>query len=482
MGRNFPIINKLMDKPLNFLSNSPSLVLIQEREHIACVICQRSIFRVSVQRIFRVSNENGLTAALSALEKLCRENGFGDLWRGKVQICLHADFALFADFQLPPSSRRKMEKTIPILLDEELPLPPDSFVAKNYLTKDQGYYAIATVIQKSVLEQWRECLENFEFGEARLTIFPWPLLQKLPSLKASALLICFSACGNIICALNDNGQPLRIRTIPRENEPEHIARQTRLLLSDMNFEPDSLLVLGGHDSPDLIKTIRAEYDLPMLFPGRDSPLGGGFEGLEDDNIAGIVATCLNSRQMASFFKIPFFRLKFKREKTGRYTWAVPAALCLALSCGCEVFSLYNSMHKLSQSELIKKQLVKSLQKDLDNIPKNASSGRLMAILNSRLAEMESQASNNGGLFVSLLEDIHRAAPLESSIGLNRLTYDAKHIRLSGNAGTYQEVNTLKNNIEKMENIEAARIINAAVNQGSGNTRQKIDFELDLVLK
>lgn len=483
MKRSFPAWRNFPEILAHAISGPPPLLLIQEKGHMACVICKKNFANFTVQAVFRVSDSEGLSPTLAALEKLCQENGYGHIWQGKVDISLQADAALFMDFHLPPTSRKKLEKTIPILLDEELPLQSDSYIVKTYLTRDQGYCAIATVLKKKTLEEWRNCLERHEFSEARITVFPWRLIKGLPAIKSPALMLCLSASGNLLCALNAKGEPLRIRQLPHKVENANIfARQTRLLLADMDFQPQNLLIFGGHDQPDLKKAIIEEYNLPVQILGSDPPLGRAWERVYEDDTARILANCLIPRQLPGIASPPVFRFKFKKTIRKTFSWAVPVALFLALLCGWEIFSVYTSLNRISRADRIKAMLQDHLRKEIDNVPKNASLGRLIAILNSRLAELQSGNINSGGRFISLLEDIHKAAPFEARIGVNRLSYDSKRVRLSGNADSYEEVNSLKNGIEKMEEISAVRIINATANQGTGKTRQKIDFELDLELK
>ncbi|MBD5607269.1 MAG: hypothetical protein HDQ93_00245, partial [Desulfovibrio sp.] len=163
---------------LNAPARSPAslraLALIRERDCLVAAVIARSLRGRSIEAIYRSPLGNGLRESLLSLKRECEENGFSDVWRRDLKICLPTDEALFLDFQLPPSSIRKAKKTVPLLLDGELPFEDSAFSYKTTFARQKGLFAVATIAPDNVLEKWRDALADLETGNAEISFFPWP--------------------------------------------------------------------------------------------------------------------------------------------------------------------------------------------------------------------------------------------------------------------------------------------------------------------
>ena len=459
-----------------------SLAIIQEKNSVAAVIFKSLLFQARIEAVFRRPFEGNLEECLTALHKDCLENGYGLAWTRPVKICLPDTAAVFQNFHLPPSSPRKARKTIPLLLDSEIPFNAGDYATQTVFTKDMGLEAIVTILPRAILRKWSETIEKFAIPEINLYIFPWPILASLPRTKAPCLLLCMDPAGSVICAINSSGMPLRIHTLlPYAAAGDgliNLIRQARLLAVDSSFQPQSVLVFGLANTAEIKKAITALFELPCLGLGDDIPLAGCKGYVQTDDLAPILAKCFHADNFFKNRKFPSFRLKFKRAKERNLPWLVPAAACLALAGGLDLLALANIVENTKKTENLRASMTEQLRNTLDNVPKNATPGRLTAILDSRLRELENNAPDPARHTVTaILENIHKVCPETLQIHLQRLTYDDRHIRLNGTANTYDEVNELKNRASSVPGVAEARIVNAAATRDKAH--QFVEFELDL---
>lgn len=459
-----------------------SLVLIRERDCLAAVIVSRSLRGRSIEALFRAPLGSGLREALIGLKKECEENGLADVWRRGLKICLPADEALFQDFQLPPSSISKAKKTVPLLLDGELPFDEAAFSYKTTFARRKGLFAVTTIAPDTVFEKWREVLDGLETGDAEISFFPWPIISALPPLKEAALVACLESDECALCALDAKGVPLRIRQMPfarEEKAAENFARRARLLFSDLGFSPGALFIFGDYHLPGLKNALSEEFESPCLALGKDIPLGGQYERLGEDDSARLLAMCLESRKIIPAFEKPVFRLKFNRPFRFRSYPIAAVAASLVLLIGFEIYSLSSSLDNLNKAEKLRAMTSENIRKALGDAPKSASAGRLSSILNSRLRELElNGAKGEKREAVDFLEELHKACPPDLDIDIYRLAWDEKSARLNGRAKAYEDVDALKSRAESLDGVTSARIVNAATSQGD-RKGALIEFELDL---
>ncbi|MDE5831680.1 MAG: hypothetical protein K2H64_01615 [Desulfovibrio sp.] len=455
-----------------------SLVLVAEKTRLAGVVLRRGLSGYSVEDVIRSAPGIDLNESLRALRKKCEEKGLGELWTGNLKICLPADEALFQDFRLPPSSLSKARKTIPILLDGELPLGEVPFVQRTTFAKRKtGICAVTTIAPREIFDKWREASRDFAAASAEIVFFPWPIIAGLPRLKNDAALICLAESGGAACALDKSDAPLRVCPLGRDDAAENVARRARMLLTDLDFHPAETLLFGR--MPGLKQALEEEFAAPCRILGVDLPIGGRYARLGEDDPARLIAVGTATKKIPPPFEKPVFRLKFDRETKKNRALLAPVAISLVLLAGFETFFLVRSLDNAKKAANLRTAMIADLKKVLPDAPKNASLGRLTAILDSRLREMGTNATNSGdGAAVALLENLHRACPPELNIDIYRMTWEGKRVRLNGRAGAYEDVDALKRIAEKLPGTASARIVNASIAQGERN-RQIIEFEADI---
>ncbi len=82
--------------------------------------------------------------------------------------------------------------------------------------------------------------------------------------------------------------------------------------------------------------------------------------------------------------------------------------------------------------------------------------------------------------LELMENIHAAVPSSLDIDVHRFAIDGKHVRIYGHAGSYDDVNAMKESLENIKGTMGSRIVNAAARAGRDrNSRALVEFELDL---
>lgn len=464
-----------------FWNPSLSLALIQEKDSITAVVCEQAFFKIKTVAVFRKSLAQNLDETLTALYSDCLENGWAQAWSGRVKVCLSASKAIFQDFHLPPSSLRKAEKTIPLLLDSEILLGPDQYITRTTFSRNGGIDVLATLLPNSVMQEWSDALRSFDFQAMDILIMPWPLIKGLSRLKAPCLLFCLQASSGVICAINSKGLPLFIKPLLPGAEPEggalNLARQAQLLMSSSRFRPESAFVFGAVNNAAMKKAINDIFSLPChILGGNESPCGGKARNNEDS--ACLLARCMFSSLPFKFRTFPAFSHKFRREKTPRFSWHLPVVLCLALLCGLDLLTFVRIWDNSKKTDAMRSMLTEELRQSMENLPKNASLGRLTAILDSRLGEFEGKV-NNGAKhpLTSMLENIHKVCPENLKIHLQRLSYDDKHIRLNGTADSYRDIEELKNGIDTVPGVAESRIVNATSSRAQNG--QLVEFELDL---
>lgn len=447
----------------------PELVIIEEKDGFASVIRGKT-FSKTAAVVCRAKSGN-LTADLTALKDDCVAKGFADAWSGAAKICLSAASALFLDFRLPPASRRKAKKMMPLLLDGELPLAADGYAAETVFARDGALFATTIVVPRETLAAWRDACEAVGLTRAEVCVFPWPIIAALPPLSDPALLVCPAEDGVVLCALTASGEVSRARQLPPGENPGALARLARLAVADADFTPRTILIFGDGRFPGLKDALAAEFALPALSVGEDLPVGGEFP--DENNPARVVALSLDAPARC---ENPSFPLRLARAPR-RFPWLVPTSVCLlALFC-VEALWLFDAIGDRKRAENLRALSSEELRSALGDAPKNAGVGRLIAILNSRLQDVETAAPEADSP-AAFLENLHKLCPQDARIELRRFAWDGKRVSLAGGAGGYDEVETFKKIAEQVPGAKSVRILNAATAPGGAGRKASVDFELD----
>lgn len=459
------------------------LALIQEEASIAAVICKRTLMTAEFMDICRRPLEGNLTNTLQQLYNDCMERGYGKAWTGEIIICLPASSVIFQDFTLPPTSVTKAKKTVPILLDGEFPFEKGDFVTKTIFIRDKALHSLSILVPGHLLNAWREACSSFSASALKIFISPLPIIASLPKTGSPALLLCLDSCGGSISALDKSAKPLRIQPLQETNlanNAEKLARQIRLHLHNLQFSPQIVYVYGNFSKPSITQVLAREFDCPALALGVDIPLARHKSRLEEDDNAYLLGLCLLGRLPWNHWQIPTFNFRYRKKKEYAPKGLLyPCAAVLALLGLAGAISFLDSFDKYRQARVLKQAMYSQLKRALPDAPANASQGRLQAILDSRLRNLQ-QPTHKAHSFMSLLDSMHATIRPSLNLDIHRLQFDENHLRIYGHADNYDDVEILKTEMDGLDGIDNCRIVNAVTktDQAKGG-KTLVEFELDL---
>lgn len=466
---------------------APSLVLIKNGGNITAVICRHNLTSCEIKAVFQhPASDDDLGPGLQWLLKESGASGYADAWKGAIVVCLAANQGIFHDFELPPASKRKAIKTVSLLLDGEFPVDPDTFMHKTMFVADESkktIHSITTIIPKALIATWKNALAACGAASMAICLSPWPLIADMRKLSGPALLIDIAGDAGSISALDQKGRPLGIYQLAPPLSSQERARdifnQSGMLLDGLVFHPAELLVYGT--GLTLKAALEEQFNLPARMLGEDLPVREPLGGLREEDPGRLIAASISRQAFWHRWKMPVFAFKLRETRDQRFFRRIllPVAAALALFVAAGTTFLLDALERTSQSARLRGLMAGQLARTLPDAPKNSSVGRLKAILNSRISNMEgADTGMEGKKVLQLLESIHSHAPADLDVDVRRLALDDKHLRLYGSAGSFDDVNLFKEIMADIDGINESRIVNAA-NRNERQTGARVEFELDL---
>lgn len=462
------------------------LALIHDQKTLTAVVLRARLGLPSLAGVFRRALEGGAHGALQALRKDCEAAGYGAAWHNAAMLCLDAQDAVFHDFMLPTANAGMARKTIPLLLESEFPFEPAEFALNTrffrYGAKKQ-LGALVTLLPNKILDEWRNALEECGLPGARVFVSPWPVIAA--SRAKNALLLCLADKNGSLAALDANGNPMRIQSFSLNSSAapsgESLAadcyRKCGLLLSGLAFRPASLVLAGEALPPGIEENFARVFGLPVT----RANARGNSDHTGRSDLAWLKAVGMYRQALSAWARIPVFGLRLEKSAAPkRIRGLLPGAACaFALFAAMGVASFLDSLEYRSKAAILRAGMFEKLKEALPDAPKNAGAGKLRAILKSRIAQYESGAQGESGpIVLEIMENIHAAVPASLDIDVHRLLVDDKHVRIYGHAGSYDDVNAMKEKLEAIRGISGSRIVGAASRAGRNN-RPLVEFELDL---
>lgn len=469
------------------------LALIQRPERLTAVILRASLAPPRFVALFERETGAGemSESVLQALKSDCDAAGYGAAWSNGAVVCLSAENAIFHDFMLPTDKAGMAKKTIPLLLESEFPFDAGEFISDTRFFRygnEKRLGALVTLLPRKILEDWRIALESCGLPGAKLFVSPWPLIASLGKRGKDALLICLSDSTGTICALDSGGCPMRIQVfaLRRFSDPEDFAaelfRKCGLLLAGLQFKARALLLHASGLAEGAVMAVGKGFDLPVSFVEDDVSKSGKLSLSRARESVWKQAAAMFVPGLLRNIRIPVFVLGMKKNafhKGRRLILAGGAVLALFLAMGA--VSFLDSLEYRSKAAILRARLVDRLKEALPESPRNAGLGKLRAILNSGLGRLEQGGNGRSRQAVlELMENIHAAVPSSLDIDVHRFAIDGKHVRIYGHAGSYDDVNAMKESLENIKGTMGSRIANAAARAGRDrNSRALVEFELDL---
>lgn len=468
------------------------LSLIRNQDILTAVVLRARFVKPELAGFFQREMADTVQSTLAALRRDCEAGGYGGAWNSPAMVCLGAENAVFHDFMLPTANMGMAKKSLPLLLESEFPFDPAEFAVNTHFFRygdKKQLGAIATLMPAAISNEWQTALENCGLPGARIFVSPWPLVSSLQTHGKNSLLLCLSGSSGTVCALNDHGIPMRIQNfrLTDMSTPEAMAvaafRKCGLLLAGLPFKAASLILAGTTLPAGIEQTFGKVFEMPVK-QAKDLvrlPFNPDHTGKSD--YAWMLATAMFHKTLPGKMRVPYFALRMKKVSghgNNRRMWL--AASCVLILCSAiGVASLLDSMKYRSQANTLRASMLEKLKVALPDAPKNAGAGKLRAILKSRLTQQENVANGKTRhVVLELLENIHAAVPDALNIDVHRLSVDNRHVRIYGHAGSYDDVNTMKEKLEGLKGITGIRIVNAATRASRDrNNRAIVEFELDL---
>lgn len=464
------------------------LAIIKSGGALTAVVLRPGLLTPRLAAIFRREIDGPPQNALASLRKDCETAGYGGAWNNIALFSLGSENAVFHDFMLPTANKGMAKKTIPLLLESEFPFDPSGFELNTHFFRYGGKKklgALLTLLPKKILSQWQSALEECSLPGARLFVSPWPLIACLRTRGKNTLLICFSGNKCAMAALDVSGSPMRVQTFSVDSSTDNLAEEARrkcgLLLSGLPFRPEALILAGEALPPGIEGSFEKVFEIPAMRARDNAGLKGNPDITGKSDFAWLQTVGMFRQSLAAKRRISFFTLRMKKNiggKSGR--WLLPVAACvLALCVAAGVASFLDSLEYRAKADILRAGMFEKLKSALPDAPRNSSMGKLRAILKSRLAESGANGEARP-VVLEILENIHAAVPASFDIDVHRLAVDDKHARIYGHAGSYDDVNAMKEKLDGVKGIAGARIVNAANrSEKDKNNRSLVEFELDL---
>lgn len=466
------------------------LAIIPDHDTLNVLALGRSLSGCRILASFKTAlNRNDPAPALADLLTQAERQGFS-LAKSQGLLCLPPDTAIFHDFQLPTANARTAKKSLALLLESEFPFNLEDFAWRpvyNRAPHKKMVETLVTLVPRKTLSLWQKALEEAGAGSVDAYISPWPFLPYLPKLRMNALFICALRDVAVLCAFNEKGQIIRIQqffldqNLPVDKGALEICRKSRLLLAGLPFAPLRALLYSPGRS--LASELEKEFDMPVIKAGEDFPLAGRFTLLDANDPCRLLAIAMAAQNPFSRFKIPVFKHHAAHSGNGLLTgkaWLPASAISILLLCMGVAF-LLDSLDMRAKSDHLRNLMLRDLKAALPDAPRNASVGRLRAILNSRIQALESGASAaTPQIVMTLLEEIHARTPASLRIDIHRFGLDDSHVRLYGRAANFEEVNAIKDNLGNVPGLTGSRIVNAAARaEKEKDALPYVEFEIDL---
>jgi general secretion pathway protein L len=472
------------------------------RHSLAAVLLKSSLRenRIEAHGVFPIEESaeagNGLAAALREMSQRM------DLSGCDYVVSVPADLFSFRNLKIPFKDPKKIRMVLPLELEAVLPYQGDELVMDFQQvypgTTSEQADLIAAAVEKARLNPILDTLLSFKIDPEILTISGLPaalLLAKNADAQEDQLLINVEE-GYSTLYLCVDGQLQLMRAFPVPPQNSHRPRQlcagirhTLAAFEQLNqtdFEPHEAVVTGSalnglnlrEDVAGLLETTVTPADLMRrLNIPSDAPVDPAWNPASMDNALATALMDIEGLKGLNFHTERFAATKFfAKYKSGLIKTGILAAAALILLIFNVFFESYLLSHRIERLDREITEIFKTTFPDVQRIvdPYQQMRQKLQEIQKSEPLSPETSSRPRS---IDILDSISRSIPKETTVDLDRLVIGTEDVLISGTTDTFNSVDAIKGDLEKIQSFKKVTITSANLERSGNQVRFMLKVEL-----
>ena len=469
-----------------------SLIIIQTDKGLQATVCQvglRTCEMVYTQSFDCACNtQENIAAAVQKIQNSLNDSRIAT--PKDIRLSLIPSATLFREWTFPFRSRSKIKQSLTLLLGAEFPfgagiLEHRTYYAQNLPTA-KNTQVITVSCAAASIQEWVDALAQIDWHPSLITFDPFPMLYGIPKSLEIQLVLHVQAKHTTVSLL-ENGCLRRIRYIEQgiENTKESdVANQDRpamqsllrdiaVVLDGIALKPTQLVLFGDCFLKTATHTALAEaLDLPAVVLGQDMAYGGKTVQTGEHSTARIVAISL--AQMPAWVwrlqsRCPSFHRQYHVQSPllARYQKYIAPLCAVTLVVLCYLFSVWaqgSALHEQAQHYEAQTQAI--FREAAPNARRAISMRQMRSILAEKMQSSQDAYDERTAYFIlKALNNMHTVIPSSVQVRINRISFDRTRCQISGVAGSYEQVESIRQELTKITNIEEVQIIRATAQAG-----------------
>lgn len=409
-----------------------------------------------------------------------------DMLDGKVTLgdrlltALPCRVGLFRRLRFPFRDRSKIEEALPLELSSQLPLPLSEHLIASLppRARDKDYEVDAVVVNKLEVDELLSHFPDPEQNPRRIDLFPFALLPVLAE-RDGILVYCRRL--EVVVALVYDGQIRDYRLLPGTSELdeseifEFISHQIGQLENAIGIDNLPLWVIGAGVTEQLLLTLY-QTDRTLLTPAEE--VFG--DELSCEMAPAALLALVEMRSTKKTEQLNYRQQEFAaRGQLEMFkTKLIVAGLMLLLILVGGALTMHMDYLQKTKAEKALKQQMEGIFTQV--MPAGTAVVDVPMQMKAHLADLQQQVQmfGLGGQGVAtVLQALSSAIEKDIRVDVDEFNYTGKEVRISGNADSFDAVNSITERLGSVRLFAGVEIADAKLAPDSN----LVNFELQIKL-